>query len=444
MFVDLHRKTRELERLNAELEERVAERTAALEATAAELQRLNEDLELRIEERTREREVALAQLFEAQKIDTIGQLTGGVAHDFNNLLMAIMGSLQVLRRRFPLEEAAERLVDNALKGAERGAALTQRLLAFARRQELRPAAVELPELVAGMGDLLPRALGPGVRLRRILAPNLPRILIDANQLELALLNLAVNARDAMPDGGELTLAAECVELDEEALAALRLSPGAYVRLSVTDTGCGMDEGTLARAAEPFFTTKGVGKGTGLGLSMVQGLAVQSGGAMRLTSGLGQGVRVDLWLPQAPAAASRVEPRPERSAAIVATGGRTVLVVDDDPLVAAGAAAMLEELGHTVVQASSAHEALAMIQAGRQIDLVLTDHAMPEMTGVQLVRRLRQLRPDLRLVLATGYADLPANVTADLGVPRLAKPFDQEELSRAVAEFAAPQGPLAAA
>jgi signal transduction histidine kinase len=444
VFADLHRKTRELERLNVQLEERVAERTAALEATAAELQRLNEDLELRIDQRTRERELALAQLFEAQKIDTIGQLTGGVAHDFNNLLMAIMGSLQVLRRRFPMEEAAERLVDNAMKGAERGAALTQRLLAFARRQELRPAAVAVGELVSGMSDLLARAVGPGVRLTQATAPDLPMILIDANQLELALLNLAVNARDAMPEGGELTFAAECVGLDGAELVDLRLAPGDYVRLSVTDTGQGMDEATLARAAEPFFTTKGIGKGTGLGLSMVQGLAAQSGGAMRLTSAPGQGVRVDLWLPQAPPAVGCAEPSPERASVVTPTEGRTVLVVDDDPLVAAGAAAMLEDLGHTVLQASSAREALALIQTGREIDLVLTDHAMPEMTGVELARRLRQLRPNLPLVLATGYADLPANATAELGVPRLAKPFDQDELSRAVAQYAAPSGPLAAA
>ena len=445
VFVDLHRKTRELERLNAQLEQRVAERTAALEATAAELQRLNDDLELRIDQRTRERELALAQLFEAQKIDTIGQLTGGVAHDFNNLLMAIMGSLQVLRRRFPMEEAAGRLVDNAMKGAERGAALTQRLLAFARRQELRPTAVELGELVAGMSDLLARAVGPGVRLTQLLAPGLPPILIDANQLELALLNVAVNARDAMPDGGELTVAAERAVLDEDERAKLRLTAGDYVRLSVTDTGHGMDEETLSRAVEPFFTTKGVGKGTGLGLSMVQGLAAQSGGAMRLTSVQGKGVRVDLWLPQATSEVRRAEPRTERAAAMVAAQARTVLVVDDDPLVAAGAAAMLEDLGHTVIQASSGREALSMIQSGRQIDLVLTDHAMPEMTGVELARRLRQLRPDLPLVLATGYADLPSNATAELGLPRLAKPFDQDELSSAVAQYTTSQGgPLAAA
>ncbi|HSZ50008.1 MAG TPA: response regulator [Caulobacteraceae bacterium] len=401
--------------------------------------------ELRIEAHTRERELALAQMFEAQKIETIGRLTGGVAHDFNNLLMAIMGSLRVLRRRYPLDDGAERLVDNAMKGAERGAALTQRLLAFARRQELRPASVALGEFVAAMSDLLDRAVGPGVRVTNALGSDLPRILIDANQLELALMNLALNARDAMPDGGELTLAAEWVELDAEALAALRLAPGAYVRLSVTDTGSGMDEATLARSAEPFFTTKGIGQGTGLGLSMVQGLVVQSGGAMRLTSAPGQGVRADLWLPQASSAVSAAQPRPQRPAVDTPQEGRTVLVVDDDPLVAAGAAAMLEDLGHTVLQAASAREALALIQSGHEIDLVLTDHAMPEMTGVELARRLRQLRPDLRLVLTTGYADLSANHTAELGIPRLAKPFDQDELSWAVAEYAAPRGgPLAAA
>ena len=198
----------------------------------------------------------------------------------------------------------------------------------------------------------------------------------------------------------------------------------------------MDAATLAKATEPLFTTKGPGKGTGLGLSMVHGLAAQSGGAMRRTSAPGQGVRVDLWLPQAPAAARCAESRAERpAAAMVAGERRTLLVVDDDPLVAAGAAAMLEDLGHLVVQASSASEAISMIQAGREFDLVLTDHAMPEMTGVELVRRLRQLRPGIPMVLVTGYADLPAHVTADLDIPRLAKPFDQAELSRIVSQFA---------
>ena len=305
VFADLHRKTRELERLNAELERRVAERTADLEASRTDLQALNRELEARIEERTREREQALAQLFEAQKIDTIGQLTGGVAHDFNNLLMAMLGSLEVLKKRLAGDASAERLLDNALKGAERGAALTQRLLAFARRQELRPEPVALPQLIAGMRDLLGRSLGPGIAIFQKVDEALPPVLADVNQLELALMNLALNARDAMPEGGALTISA-CEEI-VKARSSPGLAPGRYVRLSVTDTGVGMDAATLAKAAEPFFTTKGTGKGTGLGLSMVHGLAAQSGGALRIVSEPGTGTQIDLFLPQAEQAPIRRRP-----------------------------------------------------------------------------------------------------------------------------------------
>jgi signal transduction histidine kinase len=277
VFAELYRKTRALERLNAELERRVADRTAELEASTQELQRLNGDLEVRIEERTREREQALAQLFEAQKIDTIGQLTGGVAHDFNNLLMAMMGSLQLLQKRVGQDPKATRLVENALTAAERGAALTQRLLAFARRQELRPEAVSIPDLVLGMRDLLTRALGSGVQIVEAFERDLPPVLIDANQLELALLNVSVNARDAMPEGGALTIRGTRARIDDaQADAPKGLPPGDYVRVCVSDTGAGMDGDVLARATEPFYTTKGVGKGTGLGLSMVHGLAAQTG------------------------------------------------------------------------------------------------------------------------------------------------------------------------
>ena len=293
VFAELHRKTRELERLNGQLEQRVAERTAALEASTAALQKLNEELEVRIDERTLEREQALAQLFESQKLETIGQLTGGVAHDFNNLLMAMMGSLQILNKRLKGDPAAQCLLDNALKGAERGAALTQRLLAFARRQELRPEAVAIPELVNGMKDLLARALGPSVRLLSDLPENLTPVLVDANQLELALLNLSVNARDAMPDGGEIVFKAGEAEAGGRDVPT-ELKSGRFVRLSIIDSGTGMKDTVLARAAEPFFTTKGIGKGTGLGLSMVQGLAAQSGGTMKLSSCPGEGTRVDRW------------------------------------------------------------------------------------------------------------------------------------------------------
>ncbi len=437
VFAELYRKTRELERLNGQLEQRVADRTAALEASTAALKKLNEELELRIDERTREREQALAQLFEAQKMDTIGQLTGGVAHDFNNLLMAMMGSLQILNKRLKDDPASLRLLDNALKGAERGAALTQRLLAFARRQELRPEAVAIPELVNGMKDLLARALGPSVRLLPDLPANLPPVLADANQLELALLNLSVNARDAMPDGGEIVFEAGEGETGGPNVPP-ELKAGRYVRLSIVDSGAGMKESVLARAAEPFFTTKGVGKGTGLGLSMVHGLAAQSGGALKLFSRVGNGTRVDLWLP----IAENIEAIPvpvERLSVENKIDSRsfTILVVDDDPLVASGTAAMLEDLGHVVLEASSAAEALRFFKEGYSIDLVITDHAMPGMTGMELARHLSEIRPEIHVILASGYAELPQSQNALLDVPRLSKPFLQEDLARMVAQYAKP-------
>src|SRR5882762_8066445 len=271
VFVDLYRKTRQLERFNTELEQRVAERTS-------ELQRFNEQLEQRIKERTRERETALAQLFEAQKMDTIGQLTGGVAHDFNNLLMAVLGSLSLLEKRLPEDPRSHRLLQNAVQGAQRGAALTQRLLAFSRRQELKPESVDVAQLVNGMEELLKRALGHGIDLSLNFPSGLPPLLADANQLELALLNLALNARDAMPKGGRLMVSA-AAESKTHSGADSRLAPGDYLRISIVDTGVGMDNITLKRGTEPFFTRRGRGKGTGLGLSRVKGLAAQSGGLL---------------------------------------------------------------------------------------------------------------------------------------------------------------------
>ena len=443
IFVDLFRKTRELERLNAELERRVADRTAALEASTAQLreseqrlQRLNEELEHRIEERTRERESALAQLFEAQKIDTIGQLTGGVAHDFNNLLMAVLGSLELLKKRLPADDPrATRLLDNAVQGAERGAALTQRLLAFARRQELKPETVDVARLLDGMQDLLERALGPGVVLSRDVPADLQAVRVDANQLELAILNLAVNARDAMPEGGTLSVSAraERVPSGQDNMAH-RLAAGDYVRVDVVDSGAGMDEATLARATEPFFTTKGPGKGTGLGLSMVQGLAAQSGGAMQVSSRPGQGTRVELWLPQAahlPDRTSDAEPKPVADTLPATPGSQlTVLVVDDDALVCTGTAAMLEDLGHRVIEASSGSQALAALEAhSRSVGIVITDHAMPGMTGLELARRIREAHPALAIILASGYADIGEDGDGEL--PRLSKPFRQDELAAAI-------------
>jgi len=432
VFAELHRKTRELERLNVELEQRVAERTAALEESAQALRYLNEDLERRIDLRTREREQALAQLLEAQKMETIGHLTGGVAHDFNNLLMAMLGSLELLKKRVPDDPSVRRLIDNAIKGVDRGAALTQRLLAFARRQELRPATVEIPALVAGMNELLGRVIGTDVTIIEDMAPGLPPVLIDENQLELALLNLAVNARDAMPDGGVITFSAAAVSA-ADVHAPPGLQPGGYVRLTVADNGIGMDQDVLSRAIEPFYTTKGVGKGTGLGLSMVHGLAAQSGGALALSSRPGEGTRIDLWLPeserQADVAIPAIGPQVDVSAVTVAP--RTVLVVDDDVLVCAGTAAMLEDLGHTVLEAHSGAEALALLQSGRQIDLLITDQLMPKMTGTELIQIVRERWSDLCVILATGYAEQPVGVSPVSNLPRLAKPFRQEELERMI-------------
>jgi signal transduction histidine kinase/ActR/RegA family two-component response regulator len=422
VFVDLYRKTRQLERFNAELEQRVAERTS-------ELQRFNEQLELRIKERTRERETALAQLFEAQKMDTIGQLTGGVAHDFNNLLMAVLGSLSLLEKRLPEDPRSHRLLQNAVQGAQRGAALTQRLLAFSRRQELKPEAVDVQQLVCGMKELLERALGHGVELRTQFQGTLPAALVDANQLELALLNVALNARDAMPNGGVLTISASQHRQTMDGADA-SLGPGDYVHIMITDNGIGMDQMTLAKATEPFFTTKGPGKGTGLGLSMVHGLAAQSGGLLRINSAPTVGTTIELWLPMAKNAALPAANDVPSLAPAPYVGPCTVLIVDDDLLVMTGISAMIEDLGHTPIEAHSGAEALAKLASGTEIDLVITDHAMPAMTGLQLARHVHETYPGLPVILATGYAELPGD-PASLGILRLAKPCNQYDIATAI-------------
>jgi signal transduction histidine kinase len=426
VFAELHRKTRALERMNEDLERRVSERTAALEASSRELRELNLGLERRIEERTQEREAALAQLFEAQKIETIGQLTGGIAHDFNNLLMAVMGSLELLAKRVPKDPRTVRLLNTAMQGAERGSALTQRLLAFARRQELRPQAVDVSRLVAGMEDLLAKAAGSSVQITMRFAPGLPLAQVDGNQLELALLNVAVNARDAMPAGGTLMI---CGSKEDVLDAGNRdLRSGEYVCLRVTDTGQGMDEKTLAKASEPFFTTKGVGKGTGLGLSMVHGLAAQSGGALKISSEPGRGTTIEIWLPSAGERPSQAEKTLDDlgSAAQPRLPTCSVLLVDDDSLVSAGTAAMLEDLGHVVQEVSTAAEALRALEAAPLPGLVITDHAMPGMTGLALAREIRVRYPGLPVIIASGYAELPADNDAS-GFLRLSKPFRQSEL-----------------
>lgn len=369
-------------------------------------------------------------LFQAQKLEAVGQLTGGIAHDFNNLLMVVLSSLELLRRRLPEEERLHSLVDNATQAAQRGAALTQRMLAFARRQELDEKPIDLVELVGSMSDLLQRSLGPSIPIRTRFPSSLAKVRTDGNQLESALLNLAVNARDAMPGGGALTISAREEEIGQGQEA--QLAVGRYVCFSVQDEGSGMDEETLARAADPFFTTKGVGKGTGLGLSMVQGLAVQSGGKLLLKSRTGVGTTAEIWLPVADndeevcsPATLPAEDRPDVSDQLV------VLAVDDDPLILMNTAAMLEDMGHSVIEASSGEDALGLLRNGGRVDLVITDQAMPGMRGDQLVRAIRSDWPNLPVILATGYAELPEGFGAD--VPRLGKPFMQQQLEDAVNE-----------
>lgn len=410
------RKTADIERDNL-LAQLAAERTALAELTAT--------LEQRVEQRTSDlmkevaaREKAQEQLRQAQKMETIGQLTGGVAHDFNNLLMAVMGNLDLLRKRMPDDPRLHRLIDGALQGAERGASLTQRLLAFARQQDLRAVAVDLRSLIEGMIDLLERSLGPRVALRLDIPEGLPAARIDANQLELAILNLAINARDAMPDGGSIDIRVTRYRAGNDPA----LASGDYLKLSVIDTGKGMTPEILKKAIEPFFSSKPLGKGTGLGLSMVHGLAVQLGGALQLSSTVGKGTTATLVLPVATSA-----PETESPAQSLQKVNRSavILFVDDDPLIAMSTTEMLEDLGHHVIGVSSGLHALDILRSEQPIDLMMTDHVMPGMTGVELAAATREVRPTLPILLATGYAELPDGAQLDL--PRLAKPYHQDQL-----------------
>ena len=400
---ELHESEGRLSDLTATLEQRVRERSA----------------ELMIEVAARER--AQEQLLQSQKMEAIGQLTGGVAHDFNNLLMAVMGNLELLKKRFRDDARAQHLISGALEGARRGAALTRRMLTFARQQELKTASADLVSLVAGMQELLDRTLGPQIDLRFDLPEGLPAAQVDTNQIELAILNLAINARDAMPNGGTI-----CISVDQAVPPPGKpLKDLAYLRLRLSDTGCGMDSATLNRAIDPFFSTKPVGKGTGLGLSMAHGLAVQLGGMLTLESTVGQGTTATLWLPIAAEPVLAAVPEPER---VELAHRATILVVDDDALIAMSTVEMLEDLGHKAIEANSGAEALKILKTGETIDLMLTDQAMPGMTGTELAEIARKEYPTLPVLLATGYADLPAG---QIKLPRLSKPYLQSELQEEI-------------
>jgi PAS domain S-box-containing protein len=373
----------------------------------------------------KELEQAREAFFQAQKMESIGQLTGGVAHDFNNLLMAVLSSLELLRKRLPDDPKLAQLVDNAMQGAQRGVALIQRMLAFARRQELKIEPVDAPRLVRSLQDLMQRTLGPSVAIEIRVRGQVRPAVADANQLELALLNLAVNARDAMPAGGVITIEVR----EEKAKPSDSLPRVDYVCIALTDAGEGMDEETLARATEPFFTTKGVGRGTGLGLSMVQGFAEQLSGGLKLRSAKGKGTTAEIWLP---VSEGEIQEKPVSQNATTppALEHLTVLAVDDDALVLMNTTAMLEDMGHKVLEAMSGPEALELVRRNPDISMVVTDFAMPRMNGRELVAAIHAERPDVPVILATGYAELPAG--DEVNALRLPKPFGEPELARALA------------
>jgi PAS domain S-box-containing protein len=386
------------------------------------------------ERRKAEEELQKAREFslQAQKLEAIGQLTGGIAHDFNNLLMAVLGSLELLRKRLSDDPKSIALLENAAQGAQRGTTLTKRMLAFARNYEMKKEAIDIPTLVHGMKELVERSMGPSFNMEIRFPLSLNAVEADANQLELALLNLSLNARDAMADGGDIILAAR----EENISAGHRsgLKAGRYIRLSVTDTGEGMDQETLLKATEPFFTTKGVGKGTGLGLSMVHGFAEQSGGRLVLHSQKGAGTTAELLLP---VAKTSEKPIPATPAPLTkALRPLTILAVDDDALVLMNTVHMLEDLGHTVFEAYSGYEALEILRREDGIDLVVTDQAMPKMTGTELAKIIKREWPDIPVLLATGYADRVRG--DDIGLPKLTKPYMQRELAEAIVRMNPPR------
>lgn len=370
-----------------------------------------------------EKVVAETALNQAQKLEAIGQLTGGVAHDFNNLLTPIVGGLDMLRKEKNLTPRAKRVIEAALQASQRATTLIQRLLAFARRQTLHISNVDAKELVFGIEDLIRRTLEPNIDFK-IEATESMGVKVDASQLELAVLNLVINSRDALPEGGSIGVGVECVNIDGH--EGLDIPNGEYVCISVTDNGSGMSDDTIKKAIEPFFSTKGIGKGTGLGLSMAHGLAAQSGGELRITSAVGLGTRIDMFFPKV-----EIEEKAEDGNEIYDNFNPqqlTILVVDDEEIVRQATTEVLRDLGHDVIQASSGMNALGILRKTPEINLVVTDHLMPGMTGANLATEIYNSYPRLPVMIITGYTnldELPKNV------PFLSKPFKQREMAKMI-------------
>lgn len=369
-----------------------------------------------------------AELHQAKKIEALGQLTAGVAHDFNNLLTAILGNLELLQSR-TTDKTSRRWLDNAVRAAGRGVSLNSQLLGFARKQTLLPEAVDLDQALAGINDLLRTTMGDSIRIEAQVQPDTWPVLVDPNQIALVVLNLAINARDAMPSGGTLTIKTHNASFGANNCPD-DLVPGDYVALSIGDTGTGMSEDVRATAFDPFFTTKGESGGSGLGLSMVHGVAIQSGGGVRIDSELGAGTAIEIFLPRANTEASlpgvETKPAPPKAA-----GGEVVLIVDDDTDVREVTAAMLASLGYGVVEANSGAAAIAILTKGERVDLMLVDIAMPGMDGIAAARRAREQRPGLPVLFATGYSEAAQSKNDINETSTIRKPYRQDELHRQV-------------
>ena len=434
-----------LDRARAEVGNKAVELSAALsqaDRLNCELSQLNETLEQRVADEIQERMEAEEALRQAQKMEAIGQLTGGVAHDFNNLLTVIMGSLDSIRRHLdgPAKELdvarLRRLQSMAFQGAERASTLTSRLLAFARRQPLKPEPIDVNRLAAGLTDLLQRTLGERIALEMVSTPGLWLTRADPAELESALVNVAINARDAMPDGGKLTIETGNVWLDDEYVRALTepVPSGQYVMLAVADTGHGMDRQTRDRVFEPFFTTKAVDKGTGLGLSQVYGFVRQSGGHVRIYSEPGAGTTIKLYLPrEVDPQAKPSQPQPE----IAADGGcETILVVEDHDGLREYSTSVLRELGYQVLEAPEGDQALELLKTRDDVQLLFTDVVLPGLNGRQLADEALRVRPDLKVLFTTGYTRnaIVHNGRLDQGVDLISKPFTFAALATKVREI----------